>query len=129
MRRITDIFFYWSPPIIWMSVIFYMSSQKSIAITTNTTADFVTFKTLHMIEYAFLFFLFYRAFQSLKYLNNRMNGLCAIIIAMSYSITDEFHQLYIPTRQGRLRDVLFDIAGMLIMYGIIKKIRLIQKLL
>jgi VanZ family protein len=112
-----------------MGVIFYMSSQKSITMTKNVTTDFVTFKTLHMIEYAFLFFLFYRALQSLKYAKKNMYALCAFFITIFYSITDEFHQLYIPTRQGRLRDILFDMAGMLVMYVIIRKVRLIQKLL
>lgn len=123
------IFLYWVPPFAWMGVIFYMSSQKSIAISTNTTTDFATFKTLHMIEYAFLFFLFYRAFQSFKHMQKNIYGIYAFSIAMLYSLTDEFHQLFIPTRQGRLRDILFDMAGMLVMYAIIKKVRLIQKLL
>ena len=123
------VFNYWLPPIIWMGMIFYMSSQKSITITKNVVTDFVTFKTFHMIEYAFLFFLFYRAFQSLKHVQKKLYGVCAFSIAIFYCITDEFHQLYIPTRQGRLRDVLFDIVGMLVMYAIIKKVRLVQKLL
>jgi VanZ family protein len=129
MRRLNYVFFYWLPPITWMGIIFYMSSQKSITITTNIVTDFITFKTLHMIEYAFLFFLFYRAFQSLKYIKNNNGGIYAFCIAIFYSLTDEFHQLYIPTRQGRLRDILFDVVGMLVMYTVIKRVRLIQKLL
>lgn len=129
MRKIENVLYYWLPPFIWMGMIFYMSSQKSIPLTKNVVADFVTFKTLHMIEYAYLFFLFYRAFQSIKIVQSKIAGLCAFIIAILYSLTDELHQLFIPTRQGRLRDVLFDIFGMFVMYVIIKKIRLIQKLL
>ena len=129
MRRVINIFAYWLPPFIWMGVIFYMSSQKSIIITKNVTTDFITFKTLHMIEYAFLFFLSYRAFQSIKLIQKNMYGIYAFGMTILYSITDEFHQLFISTRQGRLRDVLFDIVGMLIMYAIIKKVQYIQKLL
>ena len=128
MRRKINIMFYWLPPFIWMGAIYYMSSQKSVTVTTNVTADFVTFKTLHMIEYAFLFFLFYRAFQSLQHIR-KMHSMYAFGLAMFYSLTDELHQLYIPTRQGRLRDILFDIIGMLVMCGIIKQVRLIKKLL
>ncbi|MCX6732219.1 MAG: VanZ family protein [Candidatus Roizmanbacteria bacterium] len=129
MHKKMDIFYYWFPPVAWMGIIFYMSSQRSISLTSHVTTDFVTFKTLHMIEYAFLFFLFYRAFQSSKYIKDNISVLCAFFMTMFYSLTDEFHQLYIATRQGRLRDVLFDVVGILIMYVIIKKIRLIQKLL
>ncbi|MFH0773077.1 MAG: VanZ family protein [bacterium] len=129
MRRIIHIFLYWLPPFIWMGVVFFMSSQKSVKMTTNVTTDFVTFKTLHMVEYAFLFFLFYRAFQSLNHIQKNVCGICAFAVAIFYSLTDELHQLYIPTRQGRFRDIAFDIAGMIVMYVIIKKVRLIQKLL
>ncbi|MCX6730883.1 MAG: VanZ family protein [Candidatus Roizmanbacteria bacterium] len=129
MRKKMDIFYYWFPPAAWMGVIFYMSSQRSISITSHVTTDFVTFKTLHMVEYAFLFFFFFRAFQSLKYLKPNINALCSFCLTMFYSLTDEFHQLYIATRQGRFRDVLFDVVGILVMYVIIKKVRLIQKLL
>jgi VanZ family protein len=124
-----NVFYYWFPPFTWMGMIFYMSSQKSIATGANVAADFVTFKTLHMIEYAFLFFLFYRAFQSIKRMKQNVSAVCAFSIASFYSLSDELHQLYIPTRQGQLRDILFDITGMFVMYVIIRKVRLIQKLL
>lgn len=129
MHKLLRIIYYWLPPFLWMGIIFYMSSQKSISITSNAVSEFVTFKTLHMIEYAFLFFLLYRAFQSLSWIQKNKIVLYAICIALLYSLTDELHQLGIPTRQGRFRDILFDVVGMLVMYGIIKKVRLIKKLL
>ena len=129
MRKILTVLYYWLPPLIWMGIIFYMSSQKSIVITTNKATDFVTFKTLHIIEYAFLFFLLYRAFQSIKRLQGPLCEIFAFFITIFYSISDELHQLSIPTRQGRLRDVFIDIVGMIIMYVIINKARLIKKLL
>lgn len=129
MRKLLHVIYYWLPPIVWMGTIFYMSSQKSIATGGNLAADFVTFKSLHIIEYAFLFLLLYRAFSSLKYINVHLYAISAFFIATLFSVTDELHQLSIPTRSGQLRDILFDVAGMVIMYGIIKKIRLIRKLL
>ena len=56
-------------------------------------------------------------------------GFYSFIITIIYSVTDELHQLVIPTRQGRLRDVLIDIVGMIVMYAMIRKVRLIKKLL
>lgn len=129
MRRFLYVVYYWLPPTAWMGMIYYMSSQKSITVTTNVVVDFVTFKSLHIVEYAFLFLLLYRAFYSVLHLPKLFIGMSTLSIAMLYSITDELHQLSIPTRSGRLRDILFDLAGMLIMYSIIKKIRLAQKLL
>jgi len=124
-----QIVYYWFPPLMWMGIIYFMSSQKSVSVTSDPVAEFVTFKTLHMIEYAFLFFLFYRAFHSLKNMQEYFFALYSFAIAISYSVTDELHQLLIPTRQGRIRDILFDMGGILIMYGIIRKVRLLRKLL
>ncbi|PIQ71973.1 hypothetical protein COZ40_03450 [Candidatus Roizmanbacteria bacterium CG_4_10_14_3_um_filter_39_13] len=129
MRKIMQIVYYWFPPLMWMGIIYFMSSQKSVSVTSDPVAEFVTFKTLHMIEYAFLFFLFYRAFHSLKNMQEYFFALYSFAIAISYSVTDELHQLLIPTRQGRIRDILFDMGGILIMYGIIRKVRLLRKLL
>lgn len=129
MRKITHMLYYWLPPFIWMGMVYFMSSQKSVSITSNPTSEFVTFKTLHMVEYALLFFLFYRAFHSIKNMSEYSFTIYSFVIALSYSLTDELHQLFIPTRQGRMRDIIFDIVGMLIMYGIIRKVRLLRKLL
>lgn len=78
-----------------------------------------------MVEYAFLFFLLYRAFHTVT----THLFWYSFLFGALYSVTDEFHQLYIATRQGGMRDVLFDIAGMIIMYGIIRKIRIVRTLL
>ena len=129
MYKLVRILSYWIPPLVWMTAIFYMSSQKSVATLSDPTTNFITFKTLHIIEYAFLFFLLFRAMQSFKKLEMTITTLCAFFITLFYSLTDEFHQLFIPTRQGRLRDVFFDIVGILVMYTIIKNVRLVQKLL
>lgn len=126
MRKILHYIYYWLPPLVWMGIIYYMSSQKSIGMTHDKTGDFVVFKSLHMVEYAFLFFLLYRAFSSIKI---RAQFLYPFFVAVLYSATDEFHQLYISTRQGAFRDILFDIGGMIVMYGIIRNIRLVRKLL
>jgi len=126
MHKVLHHIYYWLPPLLWMGIIYYMSSQKSIGMTHDKAGDFVVFKSLHMVEYALLFFLLYRAFSSVKI---RAQFFYPFFIAMIYSATDEFHQLFITTRQGAFRDIFFDIAGMLVMYGIIRNIRLVRKLL
>jgi len=126
MRKILHYIYYWLPPLVWMGIIYFMSAQRSIGMTHNKTSDFFVFKSLHMVEYAFLFFLFYRAFQTIT---SRYIFWCSFIFTILNSVTDEFHQLFISTRQGSFRDMLFDIAGMLIMYGMIKNIRVLRRLL
>lgn len=129
MRRLTYILYYWIPPLMWMGIVYFMSSQKSVSISSNPTSEFITFKTLHIIEYALLFFLLYRAFHSIRNMKEYFFSFYPFLIATLYSLSDELHQLLIPTRQGRMRDIIFDIVGMIIMYGIIRKVRLLRKLL
>jgi len=129
MRTIRNCIYYWLPPIVWMVCIFYMSSQQKVNISDQVVVEFVTFKTLHMIEYALLFFLFYRAFNSLKILNQITVLFLALTSSLLYSASDEFHQLFTPTRQGRMRDIVFDLVGMLIMYTIIRSVHYLKRLL
>lgn len=35
----------------------------------------------------------------------------ALAICISYAISDEVHQLYVPGRSGEVRDVIIDTAG------------------
>lgn len=59
------------------------------------------------------------------------NVLAAISIAAIYASTDEFHQLFVPGRSGRVTDVLIDvcgaIAGILIIWGISKAVAACRK--
>jgi len=71
------------------------------------------------MEYAFLYFLWFRAFNSLnKKSVNRW--FLPFIIAVLFAVSDELHQNLIPTRQSTLRDVLIDTGGIIIMFIYIK---------
>lgn len=114
------------PLALWMVIIFYLSSRQKIAVTESYVLSFIFFKTLHLIEYATLFSLFLRFF----YLSNTNNKfLWALICTALYAASDELHQYFVPTREGRLRDVGIDIFGACIGWLIIKKIPLIKKVL
>lgn len=49
--------------------------------------------------------------------------LVAVIIAVFYAVTDEFHQLFVPGRFGCLEDVLIDGIGVVcsgMVYGVLR---------
>lgn len=103
-----------------MVVIFILSSRQRIAVSDEYAWNFVVFKTLHMIEYAVLFTLLFRAFLEGKKTNKHAAMKKAFILAILYAISDEVHQTFVPTREGTLRDVLIDVSGISIMYLILK---------
>ncbi len=123
MVRFLRISFYWLPPIIWMTSIFYLSSRLRVTVTGKFLFDFLFFKMLHVIEYAILYLLLFRAFYSInnQKLTTDKKFLYAIFFSILYSISDEVHQTFVPTREGKISDIIIDSLGILLMYIYIKK--------
>lgn len=110
----------WAPPFLWMVFIFSLSSQRSVGVTHTYIYDFMIFKSIHMIEYAVLYFLFFRAFFSLK-LSLVYQFIFPVVISIFFAASDEIHQLFVTSREGTIRDVLIDTVGIIIMYILIRK--------
>ena len=67
------------------------------------------------IAYHFYAFLFLSVFLliSLTKGKNKKLILISFIIVIFYGITDEFHQLFVPSRAFAISDILIDSAGIL----------------
>lgn len=104
-----------------MVVIFLLSSQTRVSITREFFVDFVIFKSAHMVEYGLLFFLIYRALYKASSIQSKNQLVVAFILAVLYAMSDELHQRFVPTRDGTIRDVLIDTAGITMVYLLIKK--------
>ena len=129
MKKINYLIFYWLPTFIWMAIIFYFSSRQSVSVSSDYYLNFIFFKFLHLSEYAILYFLIYRSIASLKnkFFNQANKYYYPILISILYAVSDEIHQLFTPTREGKIRDILIDIAGILIMYTVIKRYKSLFK--
>jgi VanZ family protein len=125
---------YWLPVIIWMVAIFSASGDSASFqhtsrilepflhwllpnISTETFRDivFVIRKCAHVTEYAVLGILVWRARRKPALHDTRPwewpaagEALWATVL---YAATDEFHQTFIPSREGCVRDVLIDSSG------------------
>lgn len=110
------------PVVLWMALIFWMSSIPDLPSNKVDVLDFIFKKTAHVMEYTVLFVLWFRA------LGNK-NPTQAIIFSLIYAFTDEMHQLFIPGRTGRLRDVAIDSIGMIVPALLIVKFDLWKPLL
>lgn len=94
---------FWLPAISWMALIFFLSSRPSTSVADNQALNFIFFKSLHLIEYGILFILIYRATEK--------NIKLSLVLTIIYAISDEVHQLFVPTREGKLRDIFIDSLG------------------
>ena len=95
-------------------VIFFLSSQTSVQITTSWIIDFLYFKTLHLIEYAILASLVVFAISKSFFRLDNKTLLFAFFVASFYGILDETHQLFVSSRSGRLRDIFIDMMGVIL---------------
>lgn len=101
---------YWLPVIVWAVVIFTFSSSAVPKVGETYWQDFVAKKIAHIIEYALLGILFYRALKGYG-IKSSDAIIGAIVLTLVYGFTDEFHQMFTPGREPKIRDVIIDTVG------------------
>jgi len=141
--RLSSLF--WLPVILWMGTIFLASSdsgsfQHSSRIIApllhwvfpNMSEERVQMlvfdarKGAHVTEFAIFAFLVWTAIRKPRWKDvrpwNWWNAIEALWFAVLYAATDEFHQTFVPSREGCLRDVCIDssgaLAGLLVLFVI-----------
>lgn len=97
----------WLPPLVYMAVIFGLSSQPNpVPEVTSRVWD----KLLHGVEYAGLALLFCRALTG-EGMAWTVAALAAVLLTSAYSASDEYHQLFVPLRDGNVGDWIADTIG------------------
>lgn len=125
--------FSWAAVILWMMLIFHLSSQAaedSNRLSTGITeiivktiemvapeADFdlgsfnhLVRKNAHFFAYFVLGILVINAVKRSRALGYR-GLLLAAGVCLLYAVSDEIHQLFIPGRGGQVKDVIIDSVG------------------
>jgi len=111
------------PLLFWMGLIFFLSAQSQLVKFERPLSAILFFKTAHVVTYAILAFLWWRALSAKRAITWRVL-LSAWLLTTLYGLTDEIHQSYVPGRTARFADVLFDASGalaMILMIRIIKR--------
>lgn len=101
----------WLPAILWMVLIFLLSSRPSVHASAIDWQDFFIKKTGHFVEYFILNALLIFGFKNTTALKSPQLILAAFILAVIYAASDELHQTFVPGREGRPRDVVIDTLG------------------
>ena len=124
MLVIKKFFVYWLPPLVWMGLIYFLSSFHKLQASPVGWQDFVVRKSAHFLEYAVLFILVNRGFVFTFNLPLKERLLLALLITVFYTVTDEFHQTKVNGRTGRPFDIGVDslgaIGGLLFVVKLIK---------
>lgn len=134
MIRILRAIFYIGPLLLWMGILFGMSTDAgSMQSTSEFIRTFVKFiapdladsftpaqwehverllrKTAHLFEYAVLMLLAVRAMQYGRSNLRAWSVIIAFVITALFAVTDEIHQSFVPSRTALPTDVLIDIIG------------------
>ena len=122
---------YWLPVILWMSFIFWMSTESFSAQNTSLIIEpllhfllsGVSPKDLdmihglirkcgHIVEYFILGLLVFRAFRAGSKEHRIWRWAAyAVIVIVLYAVSDEFHQSFVATRTASPVDVGIDTGG------------------
>jgi|SRR3954469_3666102 VanZ family protein len=133
-HRVRAFLNFWLPALVWMTVIFSASSDNMSFehssrvigpllrwlmpnLSAEATHAIVVFirKLAHLTEFALLGILCYRALRHdqdhHQYGWRWSTASLALGISAAYACTDEIHQMFVPSREASLRDVLIDTSG------------------
>ncbi|GAF73847.1 unnamed protein product [marine sediment metagenome] len=110
---------YWLPVLLWMGMIFVASSRSSLPFVLNKTVDLVIKKAGHVTEYGALAFLLWRAISKERGWPVLPSFGGAFFLSLLYAASDEFHQTFVPGRDGTLTDVGLDALGALLALGLL----------
>jgi VanZ family protein len=104
----------WIPVLLWMGLIFALSSVSGLKSGLVQGIDLVLRKIAHAAEYGILGALILRALQANGRPTRRRDYALAFLVAALYAVSDEFHQRFVGDRVGAWRDVLIDSVGAMI---------------
>jgi VanZ family protein len=134
VQKARNFVWYWLPVILWMILIFGFSSDSGSVVHSSRILDpvlrflfpwmsddarfrivFFARKCAHLTEYAVMALLIWRACRKPVRRDPRpwswRQAGVALLVAGCYAATDEFHQTFVPNREGCVRDVIIDTCG------------------
>ena len=96
-----------------MGVIFFLSTLPEAA---TPGRDILPDKVCHAGEYFILAFLILFALQRTTRVRFSTSFWITLVWVAVYGLSDEIHQLYVPTRQFDIGDIAADICGVVVLF-------------
>ncbi len=116
MNRLVASFPYWVPTVLWMGVIYFLSTLPESA---TPGRGIISDKVCHAGEYFILAFLILFALQRTTQFRFSTSFWIIFAWVAVYGLSDEIHQLYVPTRHFDVLDLLADVGGMAVLFFIL----------
>jgi VanZ family protein len=108
-RRIPVQYWRWALVLAWMGVIFYLSSRSELPRPEGISASLEAIAG-HFVGYGVLAVLVSFALAETG-ISTLRRSVYAVLIAVLYGVSDEFHQSLVPGRDPALFDIAMDAIG------------------
>jgi len=108
MKKLRLILNLWLPVVIWCGLIFYLSSIPNLRTAPDPLWDEIIRSSIHGLFYAILYLLFFRA---LNFGRREKDLWTPFFLGALYSLSDELHQFFVPTRVFQFKDLFVDVLG------------------
>ena len=99
----------WLPALLWMGAIFFVSAQATVPSVPGRW-DLILKKLMHFAAYGALTYLYLRAMRE-SVSRDAPIRIISAGLALLYALGDEYHQTFVPGRNGTLVDVGIDAVG------------------
>ncbi len=107
-KRVKNFFQYWLPPILWMGVIYFLSSQSGGETIFLSPGKTFLRKSFHVFEFGLLALLLWRLIYSGCRLSLKKSFWLTFFFTALLAAGDEFHQHFVNNRNGNWLDWALD---------------------
>ena len=101
----------WGPAIAWATLIFALSAQPGLKVSSEASVDGPVRHIAHVAVYALLALLIVHGLGALGRTLDRRTALITAALTIGYGVTDELHQAFVPERTANPVDIGYDAIG------------------
>jgi VanZ family protein len=119
-----QLFLYWLPLLAWLALIYWLSDRPKLPHPGRSVgvSDHLFDYTAHAFFFGLLTWLTWRVlacYAGRLPFRARLFPWLAALIAALYALLDEIHQAFVPGRYALLQDWLADLAGIVLVAGVL----------
>lgn len=100
--------------VVWLILIYYLSSIPNLKTDFGNIWDIVLRKGAHVFEYTVLNLLITNAFYSIKSLSKSGIIFLSLFLGLMTALSDEYHQTFVNSRVGSVIDIFVDFLGIIL---------------
>lgn len=106
-----------------MILIFYLSSFGAPKEVQGVPTIAGHIKIVHLVEYGVLSGLYLLGFIKATNINEPYKAIFSILLSFCYGITDELHQIFVPSRTSSVYDVITNLIGSVVFIAVVYMVR------